>query len=311
MRMHADLVRLCGDIGLGAAWLFAWADEWFKFTWNTLPRHAAAHSERRALWHDPPTNEQWFGVLANDPNPVGRRVAHEAASGIREVALDHDASYLTVTLTLDGRPARVELGFAVLPGSGLRLPSGAGSGRDDVAVVFDVGAGSAEALVRGAVDPVLLDGLPPASVPPPGPDGWSLQRLTLNRPYPARGASAARPAELMEIGKLLRGDWSGDGPDVDTRRTWRISDRAEGGTEITCRIPWSMLLLADPSSLTAYDPTGGTPTAVPIAGIEGTAVADGASIAFPIRWEGWNAASYTERPKRGIDVLRQELRRHE
>lgn len=72
-----------------------------------------------------------------------------------------------------------------------------------------------------------------------------------------------------------------------------------------------MLLLADPSSLTAYDPTGGTPTAVPIAGIEGTAVADGPSIAFPIRWEGWNAASYTERPKRGIDVLRQELRRHE
>ncbi len=311
-RMHADLVRLCHEIGLGGAWLFAWADEWFKFTWNTVPRHAAAHPERRALWHDPLTNEQWFGILANDPNPVGRRVVHEAASGLREVALDHDASFLTLTLTLDGRPSRVELGFAVLPGPGLRLPSGAGSGRDDVAVVIDVGGGNAEAFVRGAVDPILLDGLPPQSLPTPGADGWSLQRLTLNRPFPGRGASPARPAELMEIGRLKRGDWSGDGPDVDSRRTWRVVDRAEGsGIELTVRLPWSMLLLADPSSLTAYDPSSGKPAAVPITGIEATAVVDGASLAFPIRWEGWNAASYTERPKRGIGTLREELRRHE
>ena len=39
--MNADLVRLVADAGLAGALLFAWADEWFKFTWNTLPRHQA------------------------------------------------------------------------------------------------------------------------------------------------------------------------------------------------------------------------------------------------------------------------------
>lgn len=48
MRMDADLVELCAAIGLGGAWLFAWADEWVKFTWNTLPRQTVVHSERRA-----------------------------------------------------------------------------------------------------------------------------------------------------------------------------------------------------------------------------------------------------------------------
>ncbi len=72
-----------------------------------------------------------------------------------------------------------------------------------------------------------------------------------------------------------------------------------------------MLMLADPSSLTAVVPKDGLPVAVPISAIQATAVADGHEAGFTIRWEGWNKASYTERPKRGLDVLRQEFRRHE
>jgi hypothetical protein len=28
--------------------------------------------ERRSLWHDPLTNEQWFGLNADDPTPSSR-----------------------------------------------------------------------------------------------------------------------------------------------------------------------------------------------------------------------------------------------
>ena len=71
MGIDADLMRMMRDKGLGGAFVFSWADEWFKRTWNTLERQVA---ERRQLWHDPLTNEQWFGVLATDAGDgAGRR----------------------------------------------------------------------------------------------------------------------------------------------------------------------------------------------------------------------------------------------
>jgi len=73
-------MQVIHDVGLGGALLFAWTDEWFKFTWNTLPRQAVADSERRALWHDPLTNEQWFGLNAEDPVPVGERTVSVSSS---------------------------------------------------------------------------------------------------------------------------------------------------------------------------------------------------------------------------------------
>ena len=60
-------MRVVQDVGLAGALIFAWTDEWFKFTWNTL---SARTRERRPLWHDPLTNEQWFGLVATDPEPV-------------------------------------------------------------------------------------------------------------------------------------------------------------------------------------------------------------------------------------------------
>ena len=33
--------------------------------------------ERRQLWHDPLTNEQWFGLVATDPDPVADAAVEE------------------------------------------------------------------------------------------------------------------------------------------------------------------------------------------------------------------------------------------
>ena len=65
--MNADMMRMMEDKGIGGAFVFAWTDEWFKRTWNTMEHQDA---ERRQLWHDPLTNEQWFGLIATDPDPV-------------------------------------------------------------------------------------------------------------------------------------------------------------------------------------------------------------------------------------------------
>ena len=187
LAIDASLVHVVHDVGLAGALIFSWADEWFKFTWNTLPRQAVVNSERRSLWHDPLTNEQWFGLNAEDPIPVGKQVLAEARHGVQQLSVNHDASYLDVIVALERPPtAPIRLGFDLLPG-GLPLPGGGGSG-EDVAVVVDPRAHTATASIRGDIDPVLLDGQKPADLVKPAPDGWALERLSTNRSFVLDGA---------------------------------------------------------------------------------------------------------------------------
>lgn len=311
MAMDAALVRLVHDAGFGGAFLFSWTDEWFKFTWNTLERHSVVDGERRSLWHDPLTNEQFFGLLAQDPVRVGERTLHEARTGVRRVALDHDASYLYLTVDADpGALDRVRFGFDIVPG-GLPLPGGGGSGRDDVALVVGTSARTATAYVRGEIDPIRLDGLPAGVIPRPGTDGWSVQRMTLNRPI--HTATTTRPVELLDIGHLVHGAWD-DGNSV---ATWEVHDLDIDGaptTRLSTRLPWSMLLMADPSSKTAVVPEPLTNTAerrdkfgpkkVPVTDVALTVLTDNTEISLAVTWEGWNQASYRERSKVGLDQVR-------
>lgn len=315
MSMNADMIRMFKQIGLGGGMLFAWNSEWFKFTWNTLPRHAVVDSERRSLWHDVLTNEQHFGMLADDPVRAGRRTVHEAREGLSAVVLDHDASWVYLELAYpQALDSPVMIGFDVIPKAGLALPGLGADKRFDVEVRLDPVAGTGRTRIRADLDPVLLDGLPPASVPAPDADGWRLQRMTLNRPYPARGASPARDAELLAIGELKRADDPAalTGATGDTLSTWAVLPPDQDGIHrIQLRMPWGLLAIGDPSSLTAVVPAQGLPTARRITGISAVA-AGGTSaatnpVAFDIRWEEWNKTSYAERIKSGSQVFADAL----
>lgn len=50
--------------GCAGSVVFAWQDEWFKRTWNTMH---AVNLTRTPYWSDIQTNEQYFGLLAFDP----------------------------------------------------------------------------------------------------------------------------------------------------------------------------------------------------------------------------------------------------
>ena len=311
MRMNADMLRMFKEIGLAGGLVFQWSDEWFKFTWNTLPRHAPSHSERRALWHDALTNEQWFGLLAQDPVRVGSRAVHEAADGLRRVSLDHDAGWVYLTLVWDAAPSGViELGFDVVPGGGLPLPAGGGPAVNDALVVIDVEGESATAYIRGELDPVLLDGLPPDSVPEPEPNGWSLQRLTLNRPISTPQREI--PADLLDIGRLTRGSWDPASAEYDSLATWQMGPAPEGDAwQVALRLPWGLLAMADPSSKIALAPEGNRPTGVSIEQIGLTVAVPASGDArhtMPLRWEEWNKATAAERLKAGVEEFANALR---
>lgn len=62
--MNADLLEAMRSEGLDGAMLFAWQDEWFKFTWNTVELELP--KDRRPLWRNRLTNEENFGVISTE-----------------------------------------------------------------------------------------------------------------------------------------------------------------------------------------------------------------------------------------------------
>jgi hypothetical protein len=274
--------------------LFSWTDEWFKFTWNTLPRHAVVDSERRALWHDALTNEQWFGIVAQDPVDTGWRTIYEARQGVRAVAVNTSEGYVKLTIHLDltpSAPLRIELDSA--PGQA----SGAG-----YAVAVEPGARSATAYVRAEIDPIQLDGLANGDLPERDPSGWEIQRMTVNRAFVIDGTKA--PAEFIEIGRLIEGSWDPKSLHYDSQATWSID-----GSDINIRLPWLMLGIADPSSHTGVVPgANNAPMAVQVPEIPLTIDIGAGPVAVgAIRWDAWQEAHSTERMKAGAKDLAQAL----
>lgn len=289
MSTDADLLHLLKDVGMSGAFLFSWSDEWFKFTWNTLPRQTVVDAERRSVWHDPLTNEQWFGIIATDPMGNGWRQSYEGPGAIHQVETDTDASFAYVRITFDQPPTQpFALSFQVL----------AGSGGPDHAVRVNPSAGTAQAYVKDELDPVLLDGLGRLNLPPRDGTGWSIQRLTLNRSLHVMGKQF--PPEFFEVGQLRRGNFDPDAPDYDSLATWSLHEN-----QFELRLPWSMLGMADPSSHVAVVPdANGEPTPAPVGDIAMSVESGGVGTAVgSLQWDNWQSGDAVERVKRGAEVL--------
>lgn len=71
-RMNASMLSRIREEGYDGGLLFAWHDEWFKFTWNTADIDVPA--DRRPSWFNRLTNEQNFGVIAHEPGEPEDRI---------------------------------------------------------------------------------------------------------------------------------------------------------------------------------------------------------------------------------------------
>ena len=290
LSMDADMMRMLHAKGIAGAFIFVWEDEWFKRTWNTTEHQ---DPERRQLWHDPLTNEQWFGLVATDPDPVAdAAVEVEPPSGPLEyLYIWADASWVHVDVTMrDALPDRLRLEADVVPGKN----------RADYRVLVDRGADSARLEVRRALDVMRLD----TSEEPYHPEAaapWHLFRLLTNRSFIVDGVE--HPAEYQDVGDLHRGTWDPADDDFDSTSTWRVD---EAHRTVSLRIPWSMLGMADPSSRLALGE--GKPAAmVPIKGIGFDLDVDGTAQHVDFAWPKWNYTGFTAREKAGIGVVGEAL----
>lgn len=287
MAMDADMMRMMQAKGIGGAFVFEWADEWFKKTWNTEPHQVG---DRRQLWHDPLTNEQWFGLMATDPDPVADAAAESIPKSGPYTYLYTwgDASWVHLDVTMrDALPHRLTVDADVVPG----VQSA------DYRVVVDRDAGTARLLVRRALDPMRLD-TPAVPYRPDAATPWHRFEQLVNRSHPDYPGGPL-PAEYYPVGDLVRGSWDPKTADYDSLATWNVD---EARKTIHLRIPWSMLGLADPSSRTALGP--GDPARMEkVPGMALHYDADGQQADLRFDWPAWNYTTYHERLKAGLGVL--------
>jgi hypothetical protein len=282
MAMDASMLRMMADLGVAGGFVFSWEDEWFKRTWNTQEH---TDPERRQLWHDPLTNEQWFGITATDTKQVPDAATELVPEGgaTKYVYVWADYSYVNIEVTgRAGAPRRLRVDADVVPG-----PQ-----KSDYRLLLDTRAGTGQMQVRRALDPVRLD-VRGASYRPDQSAPWHDLVLLTNR------ALKGRPAEYDPVGRLVEGTWDPRDPAYDSMATWRVDEKQD---TVKVRLPWSMLGMADPSSRLALGE--GRPAArVKIPGITFSLDVDGEQQQLDLTWPTWNRVEYTTRVKAGADVL--------
>lgn len=318
--INAELLTIAHETGTAGGMLFAWSDEWFKLTWNTM---AFEIPERRALWLNPWTNESQFGVIASEPGSRQRIVLDgdgsdwqgesqavvESRGSIRELRVTHDEAYVYLRVVTDEAKAwhrtPLVIGFDTLAGASGGLPHSAGAGGEsDYAVVLD--GDEARLLVRASADPLLLEYAPLGYVTPEpdsmieGNGKWNLYRLMTNRPQTVPSTGARQPVEVFDVGRLVHGTTDPTDARHDSRSSWYAA-----GTSVEIRLPWQALGFADPSTHQVYvvDQTGSFSYAetdeigivVHLGGETFTTAG--------YRWSPWNLATYHERLKVGSAVL--------
>nr|WP_296065636.1 hypothetical protein [uncultured Actinoplanes sp.] len=297
MQINADLLRIIAHQGLAGGFLFAWTDDWSRFTWNTIGHQVGS---RRALWHDPLTNEQYFGLLAMDPaedESEQQLLDADVAWPAKRVTARTDASYLHLAIDLAGsRPGSMLIGLDVLPGLTGTPMAGSTDRRPDAIFALNLVGHTGQAYIRSQLDPLQLDFAVPAAARGQAPDGWKPYELVVNRPIRVPTSKAKLPVELQNPGLLRYGDWQTG----DSLALWhRDEDRLD------VRVPWAMLGFADPSAHQVGVPSRGALTTRVSPGVTVSVTAAGTEQAIgQAIWDDWNRPGYTERLKQGADRFR-------
>lgn len=339
MRINADMLSAIHQEGFAGGIVFAWADEWFKFTWNTseweIPGILHGDRARQQLWRNALTNEEQFGIISQDASPIeavlldghpdrwatsGHRALHRSDDGpVRAVDAYVDEEYLTLRIETDDaarwRDDTVRVGLDIVAGDNGGIPGtdGVMPGAD---VVLELGAGTRARIERAAwLDPLASQfGTTPhgfgyipvrASDLRPGSGAWRRPTLILNKPYRVPGLGIDSPVELRDVSNLRWGTANPSAPDGDVRTMVAAHD-----TTIEVRLPWGLLGYADPSRHSVLVPHHDTRDRDGVFGtarggpVKLTVVSDGQAV--PTRdvvWEEWNQVSAHERVKAGVGVL--------
>jgi hypothetical protein len=351
-RIDAEATALIHATGMAGGMLFAWIDEWFKKNWVVidfeLPR------ERNRFWLSRLNAEQQYGVIAIEPeprlteSPLANRLSRwQTVPAVYEDNLRAlaDEAYLHLLFDPQGRglPDTLFVGLDIVDRrrGTTRWPAKADS-RLPIGVEFTIVATPSEVRVladpnanpfriermRVVSDPVTV---PPITNPPPGMfvgpylqhynlplrsrrrdhTGYDSLRVIINRRRFARDGT-----EYAAVGYDRSVLPAGAAPDG----LWEV-DSASGSVEI--RIPWTLINVADPSSLQVLSSTADTadgfvPRQIESIGVVAAArFSDGSWQQWPegrapvarFRWEPWDEPTWRARRRPVFEAMQRVFSR--
>ncbi|MGG3912589.1 hypothetical protein [Rossellomorea vietnamensis] len=260
-RLFEDIV----EEKMAGGMVFAWQDEWFKRTWNTMDYD---NPDRRPFWQNAQTNEQQFGMVSFDPGTSKSSMIHvdgrteDWTFNEIEPAFDKDGHSMYVTsderfvyVRFDSN--RISEGkdtyllFDTIGNQGQStLPDVKGVSTKGVDFALHIkGTKKARLWIDSYYDTHhyqyghVLDMIEEETYANMKNNGvYHPIRLTLNKPLDVEGEKI--PFQSYETGVLQFGTSNPEDAAYDSLADISV-DSSEGRYEI--RIPWQLLNVKDPS----------------------------------------------------------------
>lgn len=271
--INAALLHEIYSEGYAGAILFAWQDEWFKKTWNTMRFEQPA--DRSAYWLNVLTNESMFGVLGMQPSKEGlltidgdaedwdklkpeeKQQLDLPSPGWKEVWATHDEGYLYVMAKLN-KPFNPEqeklfIGVDTIPGGNRHAPELAGRTLDEgLEVLVTLGnERESEAKIASNYDfhtrlygnRYRMKQVTPQEMKDDS-GVFNPWKLAVGLEMQPPDSKQYWPMEEVVAGKLVRGTTDRSDPGYNSLSAWQTKEDV-----VELRIPWMLLGFTDPSSL--------------------------------------------------------------
>lgn len=334
--MDIAMFNAMRSAGMAGGILFAWQDEWFKHTWNTMELEIPA--ERRCMWLNRLTNEEMFGLIAVEPGNTtrifvdgddedwnsldpARRV--ELKQDDYSVDITHDEAYVYLAIKRKGpwqwKNNRIMIALDNQPGGNQFLAPGPIPLALGAEFLLSIDSPKkAQLEVASAYDQHTQQYgriLQMIKVDP----AWAIDnngiflpwKLCLSRELYLPASKRHIPFEEVTLGKLIPGN---SNPASDKYNS--LADYCVSGKLIEVRIPWMMLGFTDPSSHQVWVYPGGAPaiTASTSPGLQLQLVVAGGqgspALTSPVvqyNWKNWDTPTYHERKKQSYYLLQDYL----
>ncbi len=304
-RFAARMLENIEDAGAAGGVWFQWEDGWWKQSWTSLRR--AFPRSRFPLWHNLLDPEQSFGLVSFEPAltaPTTLAIAGGSAH-VRAIRASSSAAIVRFEIELDaplGAGETLELGLDVLdPTRGEpALPSGRALVASRAEAAITLTDDDARFRITACLDTNrLLDDERFVTATRAGGCGWADLRWVMTNQHerPPSGCFVTR--DFYDLGALhVR---AGDAPP-------RSDDViVVDGAVVRVELPWSMLVVSDPSTRSVLDddPATADADATVSEGIALAVLVRGELVeSAPYAWPTWDTApATTERLKDGAETF--------
>lgn len=313
--------------GCAGCCVFAWQDEWFKRTWNTM---YAVNLKRNPYWSDYQTNEQYFGLLSFDPGEetsvcyvdgdVSEWTEDDIVKADADTALSmkYDEKFVYFLVKKDGfdlgkDKLYIPIDTTQKTGSRACDRYGLTFDRDVDFVIAIDGADNSRIVVQKRYESLRstynievydYNIYKKANIPPKDTSEFSDINMILQTATPLLSGNAQATAEVYETGKLTYGNANPEATDFNS-----LADFICSGDYVEIKLPWQILNFADPSRMTIHDDYYDGNYGVEYLNIDkmyaGVSVNGTEEISLsPFKLKGWgNKVTYHERLKRSYYVL--------